>query len=84
MAFRKKLVYSLRLLAGEEFLSLYQFGTRTAKHYFCSCCGIYTFHQRRSDPNEYGFNVACLDDVNPFELGDVPTNDGINHPSDQK
>jgi len=29
-------------------------------------------------------NVACLDGVRPFELGDISTNDGINHPLDKK
>ncbi|MFT5115607.1 MAG: hypothetical protein ACI8P9_004958 [Parasphingorhabdus sp.] len=73
----------LRVLSGEEFLKLYQFKSQTAEHYFCSRCGIYTHHKRRSNPDEYGFNVACLEGVNPFELGEVPTNDGINHPSDR-
>jgi hypothetical protein len=49
----------------------------------CSNCGIYTHHQRRSSPNEYGFNIGCLEGVNPFELGDVVTNDGVNHPADR-
>ena len=40
----------LTIVEGEELLSLYQFNTRVAKHYFCSRCGTYTFHQRRSDP----------------------------------
>ncbi|GLR35668.1 hypothetical protein GCM10011247_10650 [Pseudomonas plecoglossicida] len=31
---------------GEEALTLYQFNTREAKHYFCSKCGIYTGRQR--------------------------------------
>lgn len=34
----------LTIEAGEELLSLYQFNTNTAKHYFCSRCGIYTHH----------------------------------------
>lgn len=72
----------LKVVHGEDMLSLYQFNTRTARHYFCSACGIYTHHQRRSNPEEYGYNVACLEGVNPFELGTVPTFDGINHPSD--
>ncbi len=50
----------LTILEGEDLLTLYQFNTGTAKHYFCSRCGAYTFHQRRSDPNTYGINVACL------------------------
>lgn len=73
----------LRILAGADVLRLYQFNTRTAKHYFCSICGVHTHHQRRSDPNEYGFNVGCLDGVNPFDLGPVPTSDGVHHSSDR-
>ena len=73
----------LKIVKGEDVLSLYQFNSMTAKHYFCSHCGIYTHHQRRSNPEQYGFNVACLDDVNPFTLGNIPTFDGINHPADQ-
>ncbi|MEX2365680.1 MAG: GFA family protein [Pseudohongiellaceae bacterium] len=72
----------LRIIEGSEFLSLYQFGTMTAEHYFCSRCGIYTHHRRRLKPDEYGFNIACLEGVDPFELGEVPVFDGINHPSD--
>ncbi|MDZ7840968.1 MAG: GFA family protein [Gammaproteobacteria bacterium] len=72
----------LRVLKGAEYLKLYQFNTRIAKHYFCSRCGIYTHHQTRSNPNEYGFNVGCLDGVNPYDITDVPTSDGINHEAD--
>ena len=72
----------IEILEGEEALSLYQFGTQTAKHYFCSHCGIYTHHQRRSDPSQYGVNVACLDGVSPFDFAAVPVNDGVNHPAD--
>jgi hypothetical protein len=74
----------IRIVRGQEVLRLYQFNTCTAKHYFCSVCGIYTHHQRRSNPEQYGYNVGCLDGVNPFDLGDVPTNDGVNHPADRK
>ena len=74
----------IRILQGEESLKLYQFNTHTAKHYFCSHCGIYTHHQRRSAPDEYGYNLGCLDGVNPYELGDVPLMDGVNHPADRQ
>lgn len=73
----------IRVVKGQEFIKLYQFNTNTAKHYFCSNCGIYTHHQRRSSPNEYGYNIGCLEGVNPFDLGDVVTNDGVNHPADR-
>lgn len=75
---------NLKVVQGEDKLSLYQFNTITAKHYFCSICGIYTHHQRRSNPKLYGFNVACLEGVNPYALGEVPVNDGVNHPCDRK
>jgi hypothetical protein len=74
----------IRILQGEDALKLYQFNTGTAKHYFCSHCGIYTHHQRRSNPEQYGYNVGCLEGVNPYDLGLVPTYDGVNHPADRK
>jgi hypothetical protein len=73
----------LRVIQGADVLSTYQFNTMTAKHYFCSRCGIHTHHQRRSSPDHYRYNLACLDGVDPFELGHVPTRDGINHVSDR-
>ena len=73
----------IKIVRGEDVLKLYQFNTLTAKHYFCSICGIYTHHQRRSNPNEYDYNVGCLEGVNPFEIENVPTNDGVNHPIDR-
>ena len=54
-----------------------------AQHYFCSRCGIYTHHRRRSNPDQYGYNVACLEGIDPFALGTVPVSDGVNHPSDR-
>lgn len=73
----------INITKGEDKLSLYQFNTMTAKHFFCSVCGIYTHHQRRSNPTQYGFNVACLEGINPLELKDIPTYDGVNHPADR-
>ena len=75
-------VGGLDILAGEEALHVYQFNTDTAKHHFCATCGIYTHHQRRSNPNEYGVNVACLEGVSPFDFDEVVVMDGERHPSD--
>lgn len=74
----------VRILQGEDALRLYQFNTNVARHYFCAHCGIYTHHQRRSDPTQYGYNVGCLEGINPFLLEPVPVNDGVNHPADRK
>ena len=50
-----------KLLAGEAALGTYQWNTGTAKHHFCTSCGIYTFHRKRVLPDYFGINVFCLD-----------------------
>lgn len=72
----------IRFEAGEDNLTLYQFNTGTAKHYFCKTCGIYTHHQRRSNTDQYGVNVACIEGVSLFDFREIPVSDGISHPSD--
>lgn len=72
----------LEVIAGADRLGLYRFGTGTARHHFCTRCGIYTHHRRRSNPDEYGVNVACLAGISPFDFREVIVMDGISHPSD--
>lgn len=75
-------VGDLRILQGADHLTLYQFGTGTAEHWFCRNCGIYTHHRRRSNPLEYGVNVACLDGISPFDFREVQVLNGRKHPKD--
>ena len=49
-----------RLLSGAEDLATYQFGTMTARHYFCSHCGVAPFFRPRANPAKYMVNVRCL------------------------
>jgi hypothetical protein len=72
----------LRVVQGQESLSVYRFNSMTAEHYFCSRCGIYTHHRRRSRPNQYGYNLGCLEGIDPTQLPDVPVRDGVNHVAD--
>ena len=51
-----------RLLAGSDSLTSYQFNTGTAKHLFCSICGVKSFYVPRSHPDAYSVNARCLDD----------------------
>jgi len=74
----------IKIVKGADALKLYQFNTMTAKHYFCIHCGIYTHHQRRSNPTQYGFNVACLEGINPLKIEETPTYDGVDHPADHE
>jgi len=72
----------VKILQGEDALTSYRFNTGVAQHFFCSRCGIYTHHQRRSDPTQFALNVACLEGVSPFDFPEVPVVDGVNHPND--
>ena len=73
-----------KLVKGEDLLTLYQFYTKTAQHYFCKVCGIHTHNRPRINPKIYGVNIACVEGIKPFEIKEVPVNDGENHPLDQK
>ena len=74
---------TVHILKGQDNLTLYSFGTKTAQHCFCKTCGIYTHHQRRSDPAETGINLGCIDGVNPRDFEPIAWVDGVNHPSDR-
>jgi hypothetical protein len=73
---------AFRVTQGADKLATYRFNTKTAEHDFCSICGIYTHHKRRSNPNQLGVNVACLKDVSPFDFREVVVFDGGRHPAD--
>lgn len=51
-----------RLLSGKDALTTYEFNTRTAKHLFCSVCGIKAFYIPRSHPDGVSVNARCLDE----------------------
>lgn len=54
--------------SGADQLSVYQFGSGVAKHYFCKVCGIYPFHQTMRKPGYYRANIGCLEDVDPLVI----------------
>lgn len=73
---RKGAVMSAFTLAPDEIsieekggaLGSYEFGTRVAKHHFCTICGIYPFHQTLRKPGHYRVNLGCIDDIDTSEL----------------
>lgn len=71
-----------KILEGEDQLATYRFNTRVAEHHFCRNCGIYTHHERRSNPDQLGVNVACLEGLSPFDFREVIVYDGQRHPGD--
>jgi hypothetical protein len=51
-----------RLLQGKAALTTYTFNTGTARHLFCSRCGIKSFYVPRSHPDGISVNARCLDE----------------------
>jgi hypothetical protein len=51
------------LLSGEGELATYRFGTRVARHHFCTVCGVASFYVARSDPDKIDVNLRCVDGV---------------------
>ncbi len=76
----------LKIIKGEKKIKTYQFNTKVAKHHFCSECGTHTHNLRRSDPNTYGVNMGCVDEIEANELFKfkIHVRDGQNHIKDRK
>ncbi|SFN18228.1 GFA family protein [Variovorax sp. OV329] len=73
-----------RLLAGEDALGDYQFGTLSGHHHFCKHCGVRPFgrgYVEQIGGDYVSVQVATLDDVDPQELIDAPVHyaDGRNN-----
>ena len=66
-----------KLLTGADVLSTYEFNTGTAKHRFCSVCGIKSFYVPRSHPDGYSVNARCLD-AGTVQGMKVKQMDGVN------
>lgn len=58
----------LDIQAEEGALGLYQFGAKTAKHYFCTRCGIYTFHETARFPGHFRVNLGCIEGIDPIAM----------------
>jgi hypothetical protein len=67
------------LVEGRRDTTTYRFGTGTARHIFCSQCGIKSFYKPRSHPDGVSINLRCLDEGHGLETAIVPF-DGRNHP----
>ncbi|PCH60499.1 MAG: aldehyde-activating protein [SAR86 cluster bacterium] len=64
------------LVSDDSGITTYTWGTGTAKHLFCSTCGIKPFYIPRSNPDGYDVNVRCLE-PQPEELN-IQAFDGRN------
>ncbi len=53
----------VRIVKGEEALTQYQFGSKTAQHYFCQYCGVHPLSRPRFDPSMWVVNVRCIDEL---------------------
>ena len=62
---------------GADALTDYRWGSGTARHLFCSSCGIKSFYVPRSHPDGFSVNWRALDDVDD-EVPRVRFYDGRN------
>ncbi|MGM3277298.1 GFA family protein [Ralstonia sp. 24A2] len=53
---------------GQDALRSYRWNTGVAQHYFCGTCGIYVYHQRRSNPALLSVNACCIDGLDVATL----------------
>ncbi|KAK8728324.1 hypothetical protein OTU49_009229 [Cherax quadricarinatus] len=53
---------NFKLLKGHDSLTTYTFNTHTAKHTFCTVCGVQPFYIPRSNQDGYGIAPHCLDE----------------------
>lgn len=58
----------LKVLSGDTELSVLQFNTMTAKHYFCRHCGVHPFSRPRLDPSKWVVNIRCIDEIDADTL----------------
>ena len=72
------------LIKGESSLSLYQFGTNEASHWFCKFCGIHPFSSPRTNPSRYTVNVRYLEKFDQIMESATQTSfNGRQHPHDR-
>ena len=63
-----------KLVAGADMLTTYTWNTGTAKHHFCSVCGVKSFYVPRSHPDGFSVNARCLDAGTVEAMSVVETN----------
>jgi hypothetical protein len=55
-------------LESRDTLAVYRWGDQDVNHYFCTTCGIYTFHDTTATPGHYRVNLGCIDDLDTLTL----------------
>jgi len=66
-----------KVVSGADNLTIYKFNTCTAKHLFCRQCGVKSFYQPRSHPDQWSVNYRCID-TGTLAVSKVITFDGQN------
>ena len=65
------------VLKGVDQLTTYKFNTCAAKHLFCRQCGVKSFYQPRSHPDQWSVNYRCVE-AGTLEIDETIDFDGLN------
>ncbi len=66
---------AFRLIAGEDAVNDYRFGSKQGSHLFCKTCGVRSFergHVKEVGGDYVSIKLASLDDVDVKELIEAP------------
>ena len=69
--------FALAPSTSADALTEYRFGSCTARHLFCSACGITSYYVPRSNPDGVAVTIACID-AGTVASVDVKSFDGRN------
>jgi hypothetical protein len=69
----------LRMITPMDELSAYIWGTKAARHYFCSVCSISPLRKPRYFPGKLSVNVRCLEGVDMNTIL-ISQSEGQKHP----
>jgi len=62
----------LTLISKPDAQNSYRFGKKEAEHLFCKTCGVKSFYQPRSHPNDWSVNLRCVDNADALKPRIVP------------
>ncbi|UAK24289.1 GFA family protein [Sphingomonas nostoxanthinifaciens] len=62
---------AFRIVEGRRETTTYRFGSGSARHIFCTQCGVKSFLTPRGRPDAMSLNLRCLDEGHGLDVTNV-------------